>query len=106
MTKKYGYHENFPNDDEPLSMPKEVYKIVRNQDQDGEFFDPIKDDLVKEQILHENSCQEDEYLDEVKHPYDQKETLVYVLSLEEDEVFHPCFPPAHEFEEAINFNGE
>jgi hypothetical protein len=24
VTEKYGYYENFPNDDEPLSMPEEV----------------------------------------------------------------------------------
>jgi hypothetical protein len=32
VTEKYGYQENFPNDEEPLSIPKEVYKIIRDQD--------------------------------------------------------------------------
>jgi hypothetical protein len=44
VTEKYGYQENFPNDDEPLSMPEDVYKIVRDQDQDDEFSDPIYDE--------------------------------------------------------------
>jgi hypothetical protein len=74
VTEKYGYQENFPNDDEPPSMPEEVYKIVRDQDQDGELSDLIKDyeDSIKEQI-HGESCQEEEDLDE------QKETLISVL---------------------------
>jgi hypothetical protein len=77
VTKKYGYQENFPNDDEPLSMPEEVYKLIRDQDQDGEFSDPIKDDedSIKEQI-HGESFQEEEDLDKVQHPDEQKETLV------------------------------
>jgi hypothetical protein len=31
-------------------MPEEVYKLIRDQDHDGELFDPIEDDkdLVKE----------------------------------------------------------
>jgi hypothetical protein len=87
VTKKYGYQENFPNDDEPLSMPKEVYKLIRDQDQDGEFYDPIKDDedLVKEQF-HGESFQEEEYLDKVQYSDEQKETLVSMFLPEEDDV--------------------
>jgi hypothetical protein len=105
VIEKYGYQENFPNDDESLFMPEEVCKLVRDQDQDGEFFDSIEDDedLIKEQI-HEESCQEKEDLDEVQHPNEQKETLVFVLPLDEDEVVQPCFPPAHEDEEVISPN--
>jgi len=68
VTEKCGYQENFPNDDEPLSMLEEVYKLVRDQDQDGEFYDPIKDDKdsIKEQI-HVESCQEEEDLDKVQY---------------------------------------
>jgi hypothetical protein len=49
VTEKYGYQEKFQNDDEPLSMPEKFYKLIRDQDQDSEFFDPIKDDkdLIK-----------------------------------------------------------
>jgi hypothetical protein len=42
-TEKYGYQENFPNNNKPLSMLEEVYKFVRDQDQDNEFSNPIKD---------------------------------------------------------------
>jgi hypothetical protein len=53
VTEKYGYWENFPNDDEPLTVVKEVYKIVRDRDQDGEFYHPIYKDSIKEQIYGE-----------------------------------------------------
>jgi hypothetical protein len=82
VTKKYGYQENFPNDDEPLSMLEEVYKIIRDQDQDGEFFDPIYEDLIKEHI-HEEIFQEKEDLDE------HKETLNSRLYDEEEDVLLP-----------------
>jgi hypothetical protein len=106
MTEKYGYQENFPNDDESRFMPEEVCKLVRDQDRDGEFFDYIEDDeaLIKEQI-HEERFQEKEYPNEVQHPNEQKETLVSVLLLD-DEVVQPCFPPAHEDEEVISPNDE
>jgi hypothetical protein len=55
VIEKYGYQENFPNDEKPLSMPEEVYKIIRDQDQDGEFSDPIYEDSIKEPI-HGESC--------------------------------------------------
>jgi hypothetical protein len=32
VTEKYGYQESFPNDDEPLFMPEELYKLVIDQD--------------------------------------------------------------------------
>jgi len=32
MMKKYGYREGFPTQDRSLLMPKEVYKLVRDQD--------------------------------------------------------------------------
>jgi hypothetical protein len=93
VTEKYGYQENFLNDDDPLCMPEEVYKIVRDQDQDCEFFDPIEDDedLVEENI-HEESFQEDfndEDPDEVQHP--DEETLVSVLLLDEDDIIQALF---------------
>jgi hypothetical protein len=59
--KKYGYQEGFPTQNRSFLMPEEVCKLVRDQDQDGEFYDSIEDgeDLVEEQI-HEESCQEKE----------------------------------------------
>jgi len=84
-------------------MLEEVYKLIRYQDQNGELFGPKY--LIKEPI-HEESFQEEEYLDEVQHPNEKKETLVTVLPLDEDEVFQPCFPPAHEVEEVISLNDE
>jgi hypothetical protein len=54
VTKKYGYQENFPNDNEHLSIPKNVNKIIRDQHQDGEFSDPIYKDSIKEHIHGES----------------------------------------------------
>jgi hypothetical protein len=107
VTEKYGYQENFPNDDEPLSVPEEVYKLIRDQDRDGELSYPIKDneDLIKEHI-HEESFQEEEDLYKVQYPDEQKETLIFMFMPKEDDVVLPCFPHACEFEEAISLNDE
>jgi hypothetical protein len=104
VTKKYGYQKKFPNDDEPLSMPEEVYKLVRDQDQNGEFFylSEYDKDLVEEHI-HQESFQEDindEDLDEVHHP--DEDTLVSMLPLDKDDIVQPCSPPTHE--EIISLN--
>jgi hypothetical protein len=87
-------------------MLKEVFKLIRDQDQDGEFFDPIKDDedSIKEHI-HGESCQEED-LDKVQYPDKQKETLVSMFMPKEDDVLLPCFPPAREVEEAISLSDE
>jgi hypothetical protein len=68
VTEKYGYLENFPNDDETLCMPKEIYKHVMDQDQDGEFFVPIEDDeVLAEEHIHEDSLEGDP---DEEDPYD------------------------------------
>jgi hypothetical protein len=101
VIEKYGYQESFLNGDELLFMPKELYKIIIDQDQDGEFFDPIEDekDLVEEHI-HEEKLEEDpdeEYPDEI---YDEDE--VFSLPLDEDiqtYAFH-----GHQEENMMNYN--
>jgi hypothetical protein len=72
-------------------MPEEVYKIIRDLDQDGEFFDPIYEYSIKEQI-HGERCQEKE------DPDEQKETLNFVLLSEEEDSLLPCFSLACEVE--------
>ena len=44
VTKKYNYQEGFPTRDQSLLMPEEVCRLVRDQDQDGEFFDSIEEE--------------------------------------------------------------
>jgi hypothetical protein len=70
LIEKYGYQESFPSDDQPLFMPEELYKLILDQDQDGEFFGPIEDDKdLAEELIHEESFQEDfndEYPDEIQ----------------------------------------
>jgi hypothetical protein len=123
VTEKYGYQENFPNDDEPLSMPEEVYKLIRDQDQDGEFFDQVSslpldediqtsaspahqeenmmsynpfenfDDALFHDCGNEENCQKD--LDEVSLAEGLNETLLSTFPFEENEVIQSC-------EEVIN----
>jgi hypothetical protein len=81
LTKKYGYQEGFPSDDERLFMPEELYEIVLDQDINGEFFEPFEDD---------------EDLDEIQHP--DEETLVSLLPLDEDYIIQACSPHAYEDE--------
>jgi hypothetical protein len=102
VTKNTVTRKAFPSQDRSFLMPEEVCKLVRDQDQDGEFFDE-DEDLVKEKI-HEESFQEEEDPDEVQHPDEQKDTLASMLPLDKDEVIQPCFPPAHEDEEVISPN--
>jgi len=50
-------------------MPEELYKLILDQDQDGDFFGPIEDDKdLAEELIHEESFQEDfndEYPNEI-----------------------------------------
>jgi hypothetical protein len=80
-------------------MPEEVCKILGDQYQYGELFDPNYEYLIKEQI-HREIFQEKEDLNE------QKETLISILLLEEEDFLLPCFPPTREVEEEISLNDE
>jgi hypothetical protein len=92
-------------------MPEEVYKLVRDQDQDGEIFDSIEDDkdLVEEQI-QEEMLEEiyQEVPDEVYHvvdldkTFDEDEVLIYSLPLDED--IQASSSPAHQEENMMSYN--
>jgi hypothetical protein len=41
---------------------------------------------------------------EFQHVENLDETLMPILPLDEDEVVHPSFPPAHKYEEAISLD--
>jgi hypothetical protein len=47
VTEKYGYQKIFPNDEETLYMPNDVYKILRDQDKDDELFDAIYEENIE-----------------------------------------------------------
>ena len=66
VTKRYGYQKNFPTNDEPLSMTKDVYTIIKDQYQDDEFFDPIYDENIEEDP-NEEYPDETYYEDELYH---------------------------------------
>jgi hypothetical protein len=106
VTEIYGYQESFPNDDEPLFMPEELYKLVIDQDQEGEFFYPIEDDEdLAEENIHEESFQEDfndEDPNEIQHP--DEETLLSMPPLDEDDIIQNFSPPAHEEENMMSYN--
>jgi len=62
-------------------MLEELYELILYQDRDGEFFEPFEDD---------------EDPDEIQHP--DEETLVSLLSLDEDDIIQACSPHAYEDE--------
>jgi hypothetical protein len=85
-----GTRKTFQTDDEPLSMPKYVYKIIRDKDQDDEFTDPIYEEKIEE-------CPDEEDLDET---YDEDE----VSSLPLDEDIQTYASPAHQEENMMSYN--
>jgi hypothetical protein len=58
VTNKYSYQEGFPTRDQSLFTPEEVYRLVKDQDQDGQFFYSIEDEDLVEGKIHEESFQE------------------------------------------------
>jgi hypothetical protein len=90
VTQRFRYQKKFPTDDEPLSMPKDVYKIVRDQDQDDEFFDPIYDKNLEEHP-------DEEYLDDT---YDEDD----VSSLPLDENIQTFASHVHQEENMISYD--
>jgi hypothetical protein len=89
---------NFPNDDELLFMPEELYKLIMDQDQYGEFFDPIEDkEDLDEEHIHEEKLEEDLDPDDI---CDEDE----VFSLPLDEDIQTSASLAHQEENMISYN--
>jgi len=62
-------------------MLGELYELVLDQDRDGDFFEPFE---------------YDEDLDEIQHL--DEETLVSLLSIDEDDIIQACSTHAYEYE--------
>jgi hypothetical protein len=82
-------------------MPEELYKLFMDQNQDGEFFDPILDDedLSKEHI-HEERLEGDLDEEDPDEIYDEEE----VFSLPIDEDIQTFVSPAHQEENMMTCN--
>jgi hypothetical protein len=73
--------------------------IVEECEIEEEYHPPLAKEALKEYI-HEEICQE--YLNDE----DLEETLMSIISLDEDDVVHPFSFPVHEVEEETNLNNE
>jgi hypothetical protein len=61
--------------------------------------------LMNDETIYEQWKNDEEYhTPNIEEDLD--ETSMSIVSLDKDEFFHPCFPPAHEVEEEISPNDE